>query len=205
MAEGFVQVTEGAGKKLRTFERTVGANNVHSTAIVHDEAHLASFMATTAGTTGISTATVNSAVIELMAGASLNVYLRRIRIYQFQVATTAAIMGYDLVRCSTAGTAGTALTSLARDLGDTPSATVKTLPTPGTLTSTIDTRIAYMLQTIPTAVYFNPLQADFDYRDTRSKALIIPAGTSNGIIVRNRQAIAGATISIVIEWDEASF
>lgn len=205
MPEGFVQVTEGAGKKLRTFERTVGVNDVHAAAMVHDEPHLASFVATTAGAAGVSTATINSALIELMAGASLNVYLRRIRIYQFQVATTAAIVGFDLVRCSTAGTGGTTLTEVARDLGDTPSATAKTLPTPGTLTSTLDTRIAYMLQTIPTAVDFNPLRADFDFRDTRSKALIIPAGTSNGIIVRNRQAIAAATVSIVVEWDEANF
>lgn len=205
MPESYAQITEGAGKKLRTFQRTVGVNDVHSSAIVHDEPYLASFVAHTGGAAGISTATINSALVELMAGASLNVYLRRIRIYQFQVATTAAIVGFDLVRVSTAGTGGTALVELARDMGDTPSASGKTLPTPGTLTNTIDTRIAYMLQTIPTATDFNPLRADFDYRDMRSKALIIPAGTSNGLIIRNRQAIAAATISIVVEWDEANF
>ena len=78
MAESIVQVTEGSGKKLHTFNRTIGANSVEDEVVLLGENYLASYMIVAAA----SAATANSHVLQIMAGASLKVRVRRIEVQQ---------------------------------------------------------------------------------------------------------------------------
>jgi hypothetical protein len=206
MPESLVQVTEGSGKKLHTFQRTIGANNVEDEIMVLGEQYLASY---TIGTqVQVSVATASSHLLQIMAGASLNVYLRSIRVYQAVAATTAAINFLAVYRLTTAGTGGTAITAVAHDTTDTAAgATGMTLPTvKGTEAANwVDGAEVYWLQTMPTAVDFTALRAAWTWGGNKGKALRIPAGTANGIAVKNLNAVAAATVIIIAELSEANF
>src|SRR5262245_59859384 len=127
MAESIVQVTEGSGKKLRTWNRTIGANSVEEEAVFLADTPMATY---SARLDAASTATANSHIVQLMAGSSLNVYVHRIALYQLGLATTAAYGQINIFRLSTAGTGGTAFTPAPYDTNDAASgATSMTLPT----------------------------------------------------------------------------
>jgi hypothetical protein len=205
MPESIVQVTEGSGKKLHTFQRTIGANAVEDEVILHGEPYLASYIQ---NATAASTATANSHLLQLMAGASLNVYVRQIRCYQTALATTAAIARLQVLRLTTAGTGGTAQ-SAAQALDTTDAAataTAMTLPTVKGTEAAVSLRglTGSFIQTVPTGGT-STLIAVFDFERFRSKALRIPAGTANGIAVKNLDAVAAATLQIEIDFTEANF
>src|SRR5262245_48425855 len=103
MAESKIALTEGSGKNARTYQRVVGANTVEESYMLLGEHGTATYIASTASA-GTSTATANSHLFQLMAGASLHVYVRNIKVYQLAVATTAAIDALEVVRLTTAGT-----------------------------------------------------------------------------------------------------
>ena len=116
MSEAFINVTEGSGKKAHTNQRTIGANDVHDEYVVAGIPFFASYV----GGNGISSrdGDPDSHLMQLMAGASLNVYVTRIRVYQFGLATTAAIVPLAILRLTTAGTGGTAVTPAPLDTTD---------------------------------------------------------------------------------------
>lgn len=206
MAENFVNVTEGSGKKLHTWNRTIGANDVHDEAVYLGEQPLAEYRVQGGGT---SLGTAASHNLQVMAGASLHVYVRRIRVYQSVLVTTAALAVFDLIRLTTAGTGGTSVTPRPLDTGDAASgATGMTLPTAkGTEGVVIETQLGYLVQTLGASlgVPQATLLADFDFRGPRQKSLRIPAGTANGIAVKNVNANAGASVVVVAEIVEANF
>jgi hypothetical protein len=208
MAESIVQVTEGSGKKLHTNSRTIGANTVEDEYILAGEPFLAMYRVVMS-TTYASFATADSHVLQLMAGASLNVYVRRIRLYQHVAATTGALGSWNVMRLTTAGTGGTAFTPAPVDSTDSASgATAMSLPTvKGTETVGVDQGEAYVIQTIGASQNPGslPLLLDFDYRFERTKSIRIPAGTANGIALKNRQAHAAVTGHVVIDFTEANF
>jgi hypothetical protein len=207
LAESIVQVTEGSGKKLHTYNRTIGANSVEDEVMLLGEQYLPTYTIVS-GTTSLATA--DSHLLQIMAGASLNVYIRSIKVYQFGAATTANILFTDVIRLSTAGTGGTAGAAMSLDTTDSAAgSTNMTLPTvKGTETATVDREDAYVLQTASASlgVPRSSLIHEWDYsKDLRSKALRIPAGTANGIAVKSRVAIAAATCHIVVKFCEANF
>lgn len=204
MAESLVQVTEGSGKKLHTFSRTIGANTVEDEVIVLGEQYLASY-SLQAG--GHSTATANSHVVQVMAGGTLRVRIRRIEIWQFALATTAALTQWDLVRLSTAGTGGGALAAGGLDPADAaPGAAGMSLPTvKGTEGTLIARAMPYVTQTVPTATADPSPLIVWDFDRPRMKPLIIAAGVANGIAIKNVTAIAGMTITATIWFDESNF
>ena len=208
MAESFVNMTEGSGKKAHTFQRTIGANTIEDEVVLIGEQYLATYECTTAAA-GTATTTAASHLLQIMAGASLNVYVRRIQIFQLAVATAAAIDAIEVVRLSSAGTGGTAVTPAPRDTTDSAySGAAMTLPTgKGTETTFVDRATAQWTQTIATQTggMFSSLVAEFDYNTLRSKSLRIPAGTANGIAIKNPTARAGATVIISATLCEANF
>ena len=82
-----------------------------------------------------------------------------------------------------------------------------TLPSSkGTEGAELDRQVSYILQTIPASpAITSSLLYDFNWESNRQKSLIIPADTSKGIVVKNRVAIAGASVVIVAEYVEANF
>lgn len=207
MAESFVNVTEGSGKKLHTFNRTIGANDVHDEAVILGEQYLASYMATPNTLGGVTTATANSHLFQIMAGSSLKVRIRRIELMQLAMATTVLMMETRLYRLSTAGTGGTAHTPAPLDPSDSASgATCMTLPTAkGTEGSIVAWGAPYMMQTLTASAERDQPIAVWDFDRPRSKPLIIAAGTANGIAVKNVTAVAAATILFNVWFDESNF
>lgn len=208
MAEGFINLTEGSGKKAHTFQRVIGANTVEDEYVLVGEQSLASYNIVTAAA-GISTATANSHLLQIMAGASLHVLVRRIRVFQLAVVTTAAIDALEIVRLTTAGTGGTAITPAPRDPADAASgATAMTLPTvKGTEGTFVDRATAQWTQTIATqaGAGLNTLVSEFSWEDLRLKGLRIAAGTANGIALKNPTARAGGTVIVVAYITELNY
>jgi hypothetical protein len=143
-----------------------------------------------------------------MAGSSLKVRVRRIAIWQLVLATTAAFVDIAVLRLSTAGTGGSSITPAPLDTTDSASgATAMSLPTgKGTETTTLMGGIAYFAQTILATVQPAPsLVWEYDADRSRSKPIIIPAGTSNGIAIKLGPATAGASVQISVTLDESNF
>jgi hypothetical protein len=205
VAESFVNVTEGSGKKLHTFQRTIGANTVEDELVIPGEHYLATYVVTAGG---ISTATVGDDAMQIMAGASTIVRIRRIRIEQDGLVTAAAISTWSVGRLTTAGTGGTAITPQKLDSADGAAASTAAFAVPnathGTIAATYHFRRSlFLVQTAPVGglgqVYSEWLAMP------GGKPLIIAAGTTNGVAVRNQTARAGGSISIEIEYTESSF
>lgn len=199
-----IAVTAGSGTNMATSSYSDGGTK-HDEVVVLGEQHLATYRFRTGG---ISTTTVDSHILQVMAGSSLHAYIRHIRVYQFVAATTAAFMLWDVVRLSTAGTGGGAVTPAPLDTGDSAySGAGATLPSSkGTESATIDSQASYFTQTpgaggMPT----NTLVADFTFGSFRSKGLRIPSGTANGIAIKNRTAISAGQVIVSIEVCEAPY
>lgn len=204
MAESFIQLApDSTGKKAHTFDRTIGANTVQDEVILEGEQYLASYTVSA----GASIATLDSHPLQIMAGASLKVRVRRIEIYQSVVATTAALGSLSIFRLTTAGTGGGAVTPALLDPADSASgATAMTLPTAkGTEGTRVWLGIVYWLQTVSASTPLPQPSIVIDFDQPRAKPLIIAAGTSNGIAIKNETAIAGASVRIVAWISESNF
>lgn len=202
MAESVVEVTAGSGTKLHTNSKTVGANTVHDGFYLPGEFPLASYVALGAS---ISLGTANDHIIQLMAGASLNVKIRRIKVEQSSNATTASATSLSIMRLTTAGTGGSGVTPAAFDPNDTAGATARTLPSSKGTEGTEILRAAMVWRQ---AVAASGAQYD-DYYEwiqlPHQKPITILAGTSNGICIKSTSAVAGATVHVTIEFVESSY
>lgn len=202
MAESIVQVTEGSGKKLWTWQWAVGANNVEQEVVAVGpqpwetaEAHA-----------NASTATANDHLLTLNAGGSKKVRITRILLEQSANATTAAFASLQILRTTTgAPTGGTAITPNPFETADSIGATARSLPTTKGTESTIlfDIRLA-MRQ----AISATQTQSNDRWLWVASpfgKGIIIPAGTTNGIAIKSTAAVAAGGIICSIEFVETSF
>jgi hypothetical protein len=203
MAESIVNVTEGSGKKLHTFNRTIGANSVEDEVILNGEPYLATYGVSPGALA--TTATANSHMLQIMAGASLHVYVRWIRVYQMVAAGAFTVAQVQVRRLTTAGTGGTAGAQAAFDSGDAAAgATSMTLPTVKG-TETVALWDSTMMVTGAAASGTMALVWEFDADRMRTKAIRIPAGTANGICLKNITAVATATFVISALISEANF
>jgi hypothetical protein len=205
MAESFIQLNSGSGgPKAHTNNRTIGANSVEDEVMLLGENYLAGYSVFTGA---ISTATANSHILQIMAGGSLKVRIRRIVVHQYGLATAATLMDLRIVRLTTAGTGGTVLTNQAFDLTDAASgASSMSLPTvKGTDTVNFSFSRPYMMQTLAASSNLQQPIQTWDFDRPRSKPLIISAGAANGIAVKNVDAVAGATIVVECWFDETNF
>ena len=198
----FVQITEGAGKRLASSTYTENAQTVYDQKFIPGENYLATY---TIDATNVSIATVNDHVVAFMAGASLNVRVRYIHIEQNASATAVARATFELLRLTTAGSGGSALTPAKHDTSDAASGcTAQTLPSSkGTESTILRDEVLIMRQAL-SATQTQPEEAILWQPDLRSKPYIIPAGAANGFAVKILNAIPGATVNIVVEFTETS-
>lgn len=210
MANGsFIAVTPGSGAKLATGPTyTENSNVVQDEKVILGLQYLAEYRTVT-GSTGVSAATADSHLIQIMAGSTLNVYIPRIRVYQFGAATTAILGTMNVVRLTSAGTGGGVPAIAPVDTTDAAAgATAMTLPTvKGSEGAAVDQSVGYFVQTVSASLGI-PLAAliyDIDFRGPRGKVLRIPAGTANGIAVKQRTAVAAATVVLAVELFEAPY
>lgn len=206
MADTSFAVTPGSGANLHTVSTSIGGSTVHDQVVKHGEPYLATYIVN-AGP--VSIATADSHVLQLMAGGTLNVYLRRLRVTQLGLATTAAIARFDLRRLTTAGTGGGAATVSPVDTTDAAAgATAMTLPTvKGTESTLLDVWGTQVIQTVGTGgAGLNPVLFDYTWdASLRTKPFRIAAGTSNGIALKIVSATAAATVLVHVVLAESNF
>lgn len=204
MSRSNIALTEGSGaKKTATEERTVGGVIVQSQYVLIDEPSLATFVICPG--TGPSTAGANNHLLQLMAGSSAYVRINRITIEQQSSATTVTLGNFAIFRLSTAGTGGTAYTPQPYDMADTAGATAMTLPSSKGAEAGLLFRTALIMRQALSATQTQPEEIYSWEPTNRSKPIIIPAGTANGIVVKNLSAVAGATVIIQIEFTETAW
>jgi hypothetical protein len=203
MADASIVVTAGSGTNLHSDTRSYSGSTKHDQYVLPAEFTLPSYVALGAS---VSIATINDHVIQLMAGSSLNVRIRRIKVEQSSNATTAAATSLSIMRLTTAGTGGSGVTPASFDTADSASgATARTLPSSKGTESTELLRAAMVWRQ---AVSATGSQFDDIYEWVQHpgmKPIIIPAGTSNGICIKTTSAVAGATVHVTIEFTETAF
>jgi hypothetical protein len=193
------------GSKLATSNYTDGADSKHDEVNVLGEQFLPTYIVHP--NNNISTATAASHILQIMAGSSLKVRIRRIELYQVVMATTVTGADFQVFRLSSAGTGGTAYTPAALDTADTAAgATAMTLPTvKGTETTLVANIPTYLMQTLGASNATPALLGVLDFDRPRSKPLIIQSGTANGIAVKIGGGVAGASVMIQVWLDESSY
>lgn len=202
MAESYAEATSGSGLKWHSWTRSISGSTVHAGFTLPDEYPYASYVALYQT---ISIGTANDHIAQLMAGSSLNVRIRRIRIEQSNSAGTSTAATFQILRLTTAGTGGTAITPATLDTADSASgATAMSLPTAkGTESTVLDRQAIPMRQTVST---LGGTEDSYEWIQLPNmKPIIIAAGTSNGIAIKSLTAIATATVNIHIGFVETAF
>jgi hypothetical protein len=199
VAETGVAVTEGSGKTLHGWDRTIGGTLRQDEFILPGEYPYATYTFTA---TGVATTTANSHLMQVMAGSSLNVRIRRILITQSAAAAAVTTLPLQIVRLSTAGTGGTAITARAHDSADSAAgAAGMTLPSSkGTEGNFLWSRTIWL------GTGAIPVREPWEWAQLpNSKPIIIPAGTTNGIALKNTLGPGTATVDITVECVETNF
>lgn len=201
MAEGIVQVTEGSGKKLHTWNRTIGANSIEDEFTLPGEFPYASYTVVF-DVAGVA----NDHIIQIMAGASLPVRIRSIEVQQGGNLTAAAVLKFGIFRLTTAGTGGTAVTPRPMDSADAASgATAATLPT---IKGTEGVELRKFAFVGRQAFLATASQYDGRYTWTQQpgmKPIIIPAGIGNGLALKSLVTLAGGGVMGTIDFVETNF
>lgn len=204
MATSYVSFNEGSARKVRTFQRTDGSDTVEEWMYAESEPVLDAYTVSAVGVAGV---TADSHLLQIMAGASNRVGIRRITMYQYAVASTSRQARFEIHRLTSAGTGGSSVTPLPLDPSSAAvGATAMTLPSSkGTEASgSVGGVHVGIVQSTITDQGVNPL-LDIDFGYGRERALWIAAGTSNGVCIKNTVADATVSYSIFVRLVEADW
>jgi hypothetical protein len=201
VAASSINVTEGSGKRLSTNDRTISSVLVQEQFVLPAEFPYPSYIV---AAENVSTATADSHMLEIMAGSSSLVRIRSIRIEQRTNAGSASTVTFQVLRLTTAGTGGTALTPAKFDTASAASGcTAMTLPSskgtestllmPGTLSMRTTTNVGVSEDTWVWTQH------------PGTAPITLAAGTSNGIAIKNTSSVATGTWNIIVELVETSF
>jgi len=202
----FIGVTPGAGAKLATGPTyTENGNVTQDEKVLLGEPYEATYVASW---NGVSVATLNDHLFELMAPNTLQVYIRHIYIAQQGYSTTQGTV-LNLARLTSGGSGGTVRTPAALDSGDAAAgSTVMTLPsTKGAEAASLHQWVMVFGATGTTALS-NPDGNVLDIRfpNQGQKSFRVPSGTANGMCLKLLVAGgAGNTVTGFVEWVERPF
>lgn len=202
MAESIVQVApDSSGKKLHTWNYTVGANTVEDEFTVPGEYPYPTYSFVAKGAT---VATGADHMLQIMAGSSLKVRIRKIEIHQSAVGTAAAF-AVSLLRLTTAGTTGTALTARPYDTSSAAAGATAIINPTVKGTEGVEL-IERHLPLAAAAPIINAHPTPFYLQHPYAQPLVIPAGTSNGIAIKSTGGgIPTDTVDILVEFVETAF
>lgn len=199
MSESYVQVTEGSGKKLHSNTRSINGETVHDEIVVLGEPYLPTYVLSTGG---FSTATAGQHLLQIMAGASRNLRIRRIYIEQDELSTVVSRTRILVRRLTSAGSGGSTFTPNPLDTADgAASASGMIAPSAaGAVGALLMSMVVPLGNTWPLLV--GPRIWEFS---PPGKPIVIPMGATNGIVFVNEVGVANATLNIHVEFDETSF
>ncbi len=201
MTRTYAGQTSGSDYKRHAVSRTDGADTVLQFYAVDAERETATYRVVFSG---IALATANSHICQVMAGSSLRVGIKRIRIWQTGTnATTTQRFQYRIYRLTTAGTGGSSITPAVIDPSDSASgATAMTLPSSKGTEGTLIDHGRHLIHATNTTVGLDTLTWDFS--QLRDKAIWIAAGTSNGIAIKAISSDSAATVDGIIDIVETA-
>ena len=194
----YIAVTEGAGKKLAADTYTENSQVVLDQKVILGENYIASYSANAGGVS----CNVSAHLFQIMAGSSLNVRIRRVRIIQDGVAGAATYTRIYVVRLTSAGSGGSATTP-APMIG-TDGASGATAMSGMTATGSTTTVVGRGGLGLVSAQPINLLNSWEWVADRMMEAILVPAGTSNGIALQIN-SFSTAAVSIDIDFSETSF
>lgn len=203
MAEAALAVTAGSGTNVHTNSRTIAAATMLDQFVLPGEYPYATYSVIASN---ISVGTANDHILQIMAGASLNVRIRRIFIEQATNGSSGTLAQFSILRLTTAGTGGTAVTPAKFDTAD--SAAGATGMTLASSKGTESTELMRTYMPFRQAISTTQTQIDETFQWVQSpngKPIIIAAGTSNGIAIKSLTAITTATVGIYVEIVETAF
>lgn len=203
MGNSYFTIDEGVDKNIATFSRTVDAATVHTQKVAADEPFLESYNVVVTGTVAISTA--NSHILQIMAGGTFRVSLRRIVIWQVGNANATAKIQLQLLRLTSAGTGGTAYTPARLDPASGAAGCAgMTLPSSKGTESTIIDQWEPLIHATSTTVGVNPI-LDHYWDIDRVQTPYITAGTSNGLAFKCVPSDSTATLRMVATVTESGY
>ncbi len=199
MAETGVLVPNTGSIKMHGWDRTItGPGTVQDEYIQHGEVGLPTYIISGSQTIP---AAANDHIGQIMAGSTLPVRVRRIRVSQHAAPAAVAAMEHQVVRLTTAGTGGTAIT--ARPYDTTAAAAGATgIALPGVKGTE---GVVLLRRSVFLGTAAIPLMSWWEWIESLNvQPLIIPAGTANGLAIK---AITGGTASFTweIEFTETTF
>lgn len=202
-ADGVVSITPGTGQYLDAWQRSIGSNTIYQDRVVVGEPVVATYTASTV--TAISAATAAAHLVQVMAGASLRVPIRRIQLWQVANAGAAAVAQIAIYRLTSAGTGGTAITPSPLDPADGASgATMMTLPTAKGTEGALLWSGTVTFTNAAQGAGFGPV-LDISFVDDAVKDITIAAGTSNGIALKHITGVASVTVIPVVWFGEINY
>lgn len=201
MAESTLGWTDGAGKNIHTWQRSVDATNKEDQVFLPGEQHLATYVANAAG---VSTATSASHLIFIQGDGTNYTRISRITVRQAALAGAAATAQLSVIRTSTAGSGGGAVSARPFDAGDTDpyAGTIQTLP------SSKGTEGVTLLIGRLGLVAAAPVDARNVWsweRGPWGKPIIIGTATTNGVCLKITTGIATSTVDITVEFTLTSY
>jgi hypothetical protein len=195
VATSLIAFTDGSGKNWESFQRTRNSTAYENLVVLPGEPAQPTF---TALASSIVTTTGASHLIMLQADGTLYTRIKRIMVEQVVGATTATLAQLQIVRVSTAGTGGSAITARGLDAADSYAGTIATLPTvKGTEGNILLQKRLWLLQTVNTQP--NMWEWVSSPSDGR-KAITIGPTSTDGIVLKIVTGIATSTVDITIEF-----
>jgi hypothetical protein len=198
IAASSFQFTVGSGSFQHTYSYTRGGVTGHAPYVllgeVPDPTYDISFP-----TASMATAASHW---QIMAGASLPVLIRRIRIKERVAPGANATVAIQLIRLTTAGTGGTVVTPRPRSTASAAAGcTAMAIPTAkGTEgVSNWEESISAVVAPLPAGPLLELVPAP------NEPPWIIPAGTANGYAIKNLNGVATATFDIMVTVCEVNF
>ena len=156
--------------------------------------------------TSQTTAATNPHLLQVMAGASLNLRVKRIRVKQIGNATTGGRYVLGIFRLTSAGTGGGAITPAPFRASDGASgaAAMSSPSSKGSEGSQLMETSVVLRQGVATAG--SPTDDFWEWvPQPGEEPIFIPAGAANGIAVKGDTSVAGSTLDVLIEFTEAAY
>jgi hypothetical protein len=190
-----IAFTDGSGKNWESFERTRDSTDYQNMVVLIGEPHQPTL---TALATGISAATSASHLIFIQADGTLITRIKRIFVEQVAAAGSATLAQLQVIRTSTAGSGGGAITARGLDAADSYSGTIQTLPSSkGTEGVTLIQKRLWLTNSIAA----QPNSWEWLARGHHGqKALTIGPTATDGICLKIVTGIASATVDITVEF-----
>jgi len=156
----------------------------------------------TALASNIAVVTANSHILQLMSDNTNYTRVSRIRIQQTGVANAAVTVKFQIIRLTTAGTGGSAVTPRPHDEADTFAGAAMTLPSSkGTEGEVLD---EIWLGMVAAAPFTNDNKAIWTPAPW-AKPIIIDTATSDGLAIKNITSDSAGDVSVSVDFFTTSY